>query len=166
MHKSRRARRMERHHKRYKQVAGFSLISLMDIFTILVFFLLVSSSNVETLTNAKSVALPKSISEIKPKETALVMVTADKILFQGREVASIAEVSNDPQIKIVALNEALQKYFGEEVVTGGTIKPRGEVTIMADKKIPFRLLKKVMSTCILAGYEKISLAVLQKSNSE
>ena len=55
-----RAARMERHHKRHKGGAGINLVSMMDIFTILVFFLLVNSSEVEVLPNAKEFVLPDS----------------------------------------------------------------------------------------------------------
>ena len=58
-----RAARMDRHHKRHKQGVSLNLVSLMDIFTILVFFLLVNSSDVEVLPNAKDVQLPESIAE-------------------------------------------------------------------------------------------------------
>ena len=61
MVKSARAKRMEKHHKRHGKNVGLNLVSLMDIFTILVFFLLVNSSDVETLPNAKDLQLPESI---------------------------------------------------------------------------------------------------------
>ena len=68
MHSLGRAARMSRHHKRRKQGAGLNLVSMMDIFTILVFFLLVNSSEVEVLPNTDSVQLPESIAETNPRE--------------------------------------------------------------------------------------------------
>ena len=68
MNTSRRAKRMERNHKRNKQ-SSLNLVSLMDIFTILVFFLLVSSSNVQQLPNSKDISLPTSVADKAPKET-------------------------------------------------------------------------------------------------
>ena len=65
MQMSRRALRMERHHKRHRSRGGLNLVSLMDIFTILVFFLLVNSSEVQTLPNAKDLELPESIADRK-----------------------------------------------------------------------------------------------------
>ena len=67
MHKSKRAKRMEVRHKRHKAAGTLNLVSLMDIFTILVFFLLVNSSDVEVLPNAKDIQLPESIAEQKAK---------------------------------------------------------------------------------------------------
>ena len=39
-----------------------------------------------------------------------------------------------------------------------------EVTIMADKEIPYQLLKRVMATSTAADYGQLSLAVLQKAS--
>ena len=44
------------------------------------------------------------------------------------------------------------------------VAERQEVTILADRSVPFRVVKRVMSTCTRRGYERISLAVLQKSS--
>ena len=65
-----RAARMDRHHKRHKRSTALNLVSLMDIFTILVFFLLVNSSDVEVLPSAKDVQLPESIAETKAGRAA------------------------------------------------------------------------------------------------
>jgi len=39
---------------------------------------------------------------------------------------------------------------------------RREITVLADKSLPYELVKRVMSTCTREGYGKISLAVLEK----
>ena len=92
MVKSARAKRMEKHHKRNKGAGALNLVSLMDIFTILVFFLLVNSSDVETLPNAKDLQLPESIAEEKAKETVVIMIGEDDMIVQGTPVAKIADV--------------------------------------------------------------------------
>ena len=61
MQMSQRAKRMERRNVRGKKSVTLNLVSLMDIFTILVFFLLVNSGQVETLPNARDITLPESI---------------------------------------------------------------------------------------------------------
>ena len=82
MQKSQRAKRMDRRHKRSKLGGALNLVSLMDIFTILVFFLLVNSSDVEVLPNAKDVQLPESIAEEKAKETVVILIGDEDILVQ------------------------------------------------------------------------------------
>ena len=92
MVKSARAKRMEKHHKRNKGAGTLNLVSLMDIFTILVFFLLVNSSDVETLPNAKDLQLPESNAEQKARENVIIVITDEAILVQGRQVAAMADV--------------------------------------------------------------------------
>ena len=161
MRQSRRARRMDRHHARAKRGVPFNLISLMDIFTILVFFLLVNSSDVQELSKPKSLTLPESQAEAKPRETVVITVTEDEVLVQGDRVASVAtELANGGRV-IAPLKSALQAQ-AERVLIQDTPEKGREVTIMGDKDIPFKLLKKIMTTCTEAGYGDISLAVTQR----
>jgi biopolymer transport protein TolR len=164
MKQSRRAKRMERHHKRNKGTPAFNLVSLMDIFTILVFFLLVNTGEGEVLPSTKNVALPESIAEQKPRQNVVVMVTEHDILVQGTRVASIDELKTARTLQIESLITALQQQNQRRVLLdqqGKQVAP--EVTIMGSKDIPYQLLKKVMASCTEAGYGKISLAVLQKA---
>ena len=161
---SRRAKRMSRHHARTKRSASLNMVSLMDIFTILVFFLLVSSSTVQDLPNAKEVKLPESVSDQLPKETVAIIVGEKDIVVQGRKIASVSDVVRSQAAEIKPLKDELLRLSSRKVRTitrDGKPMPR-EVTIMGDKKIPFALLKKIMLTCTKANYTNISLAVLHK----
>jgi biopolymer transport protein ExbD len=165
MRKSKRAQRMERRHDRGKKLGALNLVSLMDIFTILVFFLLVNSSDVETLPNAKDIQLPQSIAEEKAKETVVILIGEEEILVQGTVIARVDEVmrikGNDiPELRqaLMAQSDRVLRREAQDDIAGR------EVTIMGDKDIPYRLLKKVMATCTESDYGQISLAVLQKSS--
>ena len=166
MSHSKRAARMERRHARGGK-AALNLVSLMDIFTILVFFLLVNSSDVETLPNAKDLQLPESVAEQKSRETVVVTITDDDILVQGASVARVADVLNQSGNVIGGLKQALMAQNDRVLrkAANADISQR-EVTIMGDKEISYRLLKKVMATCTDADYGRISLAVLQKSSEQ
>ena len=59
MKMSRRAARMQNSHKRNKPSSGVNLTALMDIFTILVFFLMVNQSEVQ-VRNDDNITLPAS----------------------------------------------------------------------------------------------------------
>ena len=167
MRKSERAKRMERRHDRGKKGVALNLVSLMDIFTILVFFLLVNSSDVEVLPNAKDIQLPESIAEEKAKETVVIMIGDEHIIVQGTPVASVAEVMKRKGNYIPELREALQSQNDRVLRKEAQDDIAGrEVTIMGDRDIPYRLLKKVMATCTQADYGQISLAVLQKSSDK
>ena len=167
MVKSARAKRMEKHHRRHKGAGALNLVSLMDIFTILVFFLLVNSSDVQTLPNAKDMKLPESIAEKKPEENVIVLIGRTDILVQGEPVAKIEEVMATKGNDIPALREALLSQNDRVLRRAAKDDVAGrEVTIMGDKEIPYRLLKKVMATCTASDYGQISLAVLQKSSDK
>ena len=167
MVKSARAKRMEKHHKRNKGSGALNLVSLMDIFTILVFFLLVNSSDVETLPNTKDLQLPESIAEEKAKETVVILIGEEDIIVQGTPVAKIADVMRMKGNDIPALRQALKSQNDRVLRREAQQDIAGrEVTIMGDKEIPYRLLKKVMATCTASDYGQISLAVLQKSSEK
>jgi len=167
MHKSKRAKRMEVRHKRHKAAGALNLVSLMDIFTILVFFLLVNSSEVEVLPNAKDIQLPESIAEQKAKESVVIIIGEENIIVQGTPIVKVSDVmrrrGNDiPELRqaLLSQNDRVLRKEAQDDIAGR------EVTIMGDKDIPYRLLKKVMATCTESEYGKISLAVLQKSSDK
>ncbi|HJR71987.1 MAG TPA: biopolymer transporter ExbD [Gammaproteobacteria bacterium] len=161
-----RAARMERHHKRHKGGA-INLVSMMDIFTILVFFLLVNSNEVEVLPNAKDILLPDSTAEEKPRESVVVLLTDTQVLVQGRPVAELARVNASDALIIPELKAALEDQAGPAILAadGDDAIAEREVTIMGDREIPYRLLKKIMATCTAADYGRLSLAVLQKAEN-
>ena len=165
MRSSGRAARMDRHHKRHKRNVALNLVSLMDIFTILVFFLLVNSSEVQTLPNAKDLELPESIAEQRPRETVVIMVTDSDLLVQGRSVARIADVSGRETLIIPELKAELQRQSERLLRQSAQDDPlEREVTIMGDKEIPYSLLRRVMATATDADYGRLSLAVAQTTS--
>ncbi|MDO3381515.1 ExbD/TolR family protein [Gilvimarinus algae] len=162
MKQSLRAKRMAKHHRRNQNVPKLNLVSLMDIFTILVFFLLVNSSDVEVLTNDKSIKLPASIADTVPETTLVVMVNDQNILVGGRPVTDIASIGEDPEI--APLLEELQYRASRRNITAEQQANGLPITIMGDKAIPYTLLKQVMNTCAQAGYRDIALAVSQQAD--
>ena len=165
MKMSRRARRMERHHQRRKD-SGLNLVSLMDIFTILVFFLLVSSSSVQQLPSSKDIKLPTSVAKKAPSETLVIAVTASDILVQGRKVVATADVLSSADELIPRLVDEL-KYQSTKVMFAAQDQTKGRaVTIMGDEKLPYELLRKILATCRQANYTKIAFAANQKTRDK
>ncbi len=161
MKNSRRIKRMSRSKKR---IAGLSLVSLMDVFTILVFFLLTNSASNEVLSNPKEIDLPDSVVESKPRETIVIFVSHDVILFQGEPILKTSDELASKKEIISTLRQKLLEQKKNVIGTSAKAEVEGkEVTLLADKKIPFKLLKRIMSTCTSAGFGKISLAVIQKA---
>lgn len=164
MKQTRRAHRMEARAQRKAAVGSMNMVSLMDIFTILVFFLLAQSAAVEVLPNTDRLELPESLAEEHARETVLVMVTAEDILVNGQSAMSTPEALQAKDLD--PLQAALEAQAQRIVKVGDSDEQdRGEVTIMADKNLPYSLLKKVMLACTKAQYGLLSFAVLQKDQS-
>lgn len=161
MKRSARIKRRARHQKKTK-VAGLNLVSLMDIFTILVFFLLINSGNVEVLETDDSLDLPSSNSERAPEETLVVLVNRDAIVVGGRPVAEINTLELTNNGEIVALSEELQHQASRKTnLTEREEQDGFAVTIMGDKDTPYWLLKSIIQTCSAKNYRDIALAVNQ-----
>ena len=173
---SRRMKRMARRHR--KKTPGMNLTSLMDVFTILVFFLLTNTSSNEALEPPKVITLPDSVVEAKPRETVTLMVTDKEILVESKSVIATADVIDSEDTVIEAIKEAMIGQLNKAISVakadrdaantedGAGDEPEQlppEVNILADRTVPFSLLKKVMSSCTDAGYTKVSLAVIQKA---
>jgi len=160
MSSSIRRRRMARNHKRLMDSPKLNLVSLMDIFTILVFFLMVNSGDVEVLQSDKTISLPKSVAEQKPDLTLLVKINDQAIVVQGRKVADVSTVMAQDGLMISGLEKELAYQSSRKPVLNEFEEQKGRsVIIMGDQDIPYNLLKKVMATCAGADYRDISLAV-------
>ena len=160
----RNTRRIKRMSRNRVKITKMNLTSLMDVFTILVFFLLVNSGSVEVVEAPKDVKLPESIVESKPRETVVISISAEEVLVQGKLVAFVEDILNDTENAIEPINARLAEL--KESVIGintKTVAASQEVTILADRSVPFTVVKTVMSTCTAEGYENVSLAVVQRA---
>lgn len=163
MKNTRRLKRMTRG-KRNK-AGGLNLTSLMDVFTILVLYLLVNQSSTEVVEPPKEIKLPDSVAEAKPRTTVMMMVSEEYVMVQGEPVVTIAELLENKGQVVLPIKESLLKLKENVIgVSTETIAKSNEVTIMAHRAIPFKVLKILMSSCTSAGYTKISLAVNQKAS--
>jgi biopolymer transport protein ExbD len=147
-----------------EKITKMNLTSLMDVFTILVFFLLVNSGSVEVVEAPKDVKLPEARVESKPRETVVISISAEEVLVQGKLVAFVEDILNNKENAVDPINARLAEL--KESVIGintKTVAASQEVTILADRSVPFTVVRTVMSTCTAEGYENVSLAVIQKT---
>jgi len=141
-----------------------NLTPLMDVFTVLVFFLMINSATVETLQTPKQIQLPESVVEAKPRETVVIYVGTEEVLVQGEPVARIADIRDNPDADIEAIAARLAELRDSVIgLSTQAVAESHEVTVLADRTIPFRILKKVMAACTEQGYSRVSLAVIQRS---
>ena len=155
-----RSRRMARNHRRMARPAKLNLVALMDIFTILVLFLIVNNGDVEVLQSDKQVALPESVSEQRPEATLVIKVTEQDILLGEQTIASVDDALMAPEESITALASALQVAARNNPTTIDEDHSHGRpIIIMGDRSTPYALLKRIMATCAETDYRDVSLAV-------
>ena len=159
----RNTRRIKRMSRNRTTITKMNLTSLMDVFTILVFFLLVNSGSVEVMEAPKTVTLPESRVETKPRETVVIFVSADQVIVQGKAVARVAAILDEEAVAMDPIAARLAE-LKENIIGPNTQAVAGsqEVTILADRSVPFIVIKKIMSICTGEGYENVSLAVIKK----
>lgn len=165
---TRRARRMQRSYN-LRKASPLNLVSLMDIFTILVFFLLVNASSAPQLPNQKDLKLPTSIAQKTPKEALILVVTPQAILVQGREIIKISAVATQTADVIAALLKELEYQSSNRTLklANATAKTQGRsITIMGDQNVSYGLLRKILATCQQASYTDIAFAAQQKPKTE
>ena len=156
MRYSRRMKRMERNNRKGTGL-GLNLIPMMDVLTVLVLFLLFHSFNGEM--PEQRIELPDSVVETRPRETLAIVVNPEAVMIHGTPVVRTSELYEDRIGTVVQIKERLEEL---ERDIGITAPENKEITLLADKTIPFKVLKKIMSTCTASGYGRISLAVVQK----
>ena len=155
-----RARRMARNHKKLAQQPKLNLVALMDIFTILVFFLMVNNGDVEVLQSDKNVILPESVSEQRPEVAVTLKISKDDIIVRGLKVESIESALSQPGNSITKLGKELAyQSTRAPQLTEREQQSGRSIIIMANQAMPYKLLKRIMTTCAESDYRNISLAV-------
>ena len=152
------------HHLHQREDAYLNLIPLIDILSVMVAFLLVYSVDVEVVPNSKGVEIPQSTADVLPNHSVVVMITRDKVFVQGELVADITDIA-DPRTDVIEplLAVLLRPMVGVDAEAQEAALASREITVVADKSLPYDVVKKVMTTCTEAAYGRISLAVIEKA---
>jgi biopolymer transport protein ExbD len=165
MNQSSIAQRMQQNHKRFLKPAKLNLVSLMDIFTILVFFLLINSGENELIKVSKDLKLPESVAQTQPGTTVTVMVTLSDIIVDGRPVATMDDVLKSDGV-VPGLSKELNYLASKRTELTAEEKAKGRaITILGDQTIPYEILKRVMVTCAKSNYRDLSMAVTRVANA-
>ena len=151
------------HHLHQREDAYLNLIPLIDILSVMVAFLLVYSVDVEVVQNSKGVEIPQSTADALPNHSVVVMITRDQVFVQGELVAELAHIA-DPSTDVIEplLAVLLRPMVGVDPEAQEEALASREITVVADKSLPYDVVKKVMTTCTEAAYGKISLAVIER----
>ena len=157
-----RAKRILRRNARRPGVVSLNLVPMIDVFMVLVFFLLVTTQSVDNLRSPRELALPTSLSMTQPTDAPIVMVTKQAVLIQGVQVMTLDEAIAAPadkplpQVRAELLKVTLMSVQGSDTAGATT---RGEVNVMADRDIPYTVLKKVLATCGELKFARIAISV-------
>ncbi|CAA0102500.1 MULTISPECIES: ExbD/TolR family protein [Zhongshania] len=153
-------RRIIRKIKQSKRQVSINVVSLIDIFAILVFYLLVNALVVEVIPEYQNLKLPDSVSKDKAKRTVAVAISDHSILVDDHVVMSVDEalLVNERTLQSLAQVLSSRQKDDEKPLIDGEPEIL-DVNIVADYKTPYELLKKVLATCVDAKYGKVSLAV-------
>ncbi len=152
-------------HARHGKAGGhgpLTLIPMIDMLMILVVYLLVHSADTEILPNSRNISIPQSVSERKPRPSTVVTVTRDMLYVNGEAVVSVTDVAGSDAPVVESLQAALAAQAAPRL--GDAAAPR-EVTVMAEKSLPYAVLRKIVASCSAADYSKVSLAVVEREQA-
>ncbi len=149
--------------KRNTQIT-LKLTSMIDMFTILLVFLLKSySAEGEIMSVSPDLKLPESTAQKSPQTASIVTVTEDLILMDGSEVAKVSDVMRSSVNLIPRLMNDLKRkrQLSEQVraISTSDIGFSGKISIQADRELPYIVIKKIIYTCGQVGFNDIMLAV-------
>jgi biopolymer transport protein ExbD len=155
-------------HGKKSVYAELNITSMVDMLMILVVFLLQTfSASGELLVTSKNIVLPEA-SNFKDLERApIIGVSTDSVTLDGRPVADATELNKENTVdwKITDLHDTLVTLKNNFKLLHPTENFNGTVIVQADKSVDFKVVKKVMYTCAVAGYNNVNFAVNQKSKS-
>ena len=138
-----------------------SLVPMIDILTILVVYLLVHAADAEILSNPRSVAMPMSVSDQRPQAGVVVTVTPDAVLVDDTVVSTVADLLATDGPEVASVRAALEQ-------AGGGKDPDGEdrtLTVMADRTLPYPVLKRIVASAAAADFRKVSFAVVEREQA-
>lgn len=146
---------------------GLNLTSMMDMFTIILVFLLKTYSTEGMLIQpSEYLTLPSSTVEQSPEVALDLVISKEWIMVNHEPVEKVITVQNQSSLIIKNLQDKLHVYAREakrmEELYG--TKFSGKVTIQGDKEIPYSLLVKVMATCGKSDYPNMRLVVYKKGD--
>lgn len=156
---------LKRHARHGKGGGGHGplmLVPMIDMLMILVVYLLVHAADTEILPNTRNISIPQSISEQKPREATVVTVTREMLYVNGDAVVSVADVGRSAEPVVEPLRAALDRQAA--TILSDDKAPR-EVTVMAEKSLPYAVLRKIVASCSAADYSKVSLAVVEREQA-
>ena len=150
--------------KKKQKTPTLNLVSLMDIFTILLIFLLVNNNNAAKLPDNQDIQLPESIAQELPSEVLTIQVSPNDVIVEGQRIADTEAVKAQQERTVKTLVDELN-FRASQSLGAGADEER-EVMILADREVPYAVIKKLMRSCMETPYTKVAFAVLKVAEEE
>jgi biopolymer transport protein ExbD len=160
------------HQRRRGRASGtvkLTLTSMVDMFTLMVVFLLKNySAQGQMVTPAQGLLLPTSSVEKSAGEALSVKISATTIMVENNVVID-AEAYKALLVQKDFLIDSLYKVLSEHSKSARqsaeALKTAfsGKISIQGDVAIPYNVLTRVMYTCGQAGYPVMNLVVYRKA---
>ena len=138
-----------KHQERRIRMVSLSLTSMVDMFAILVIFLLVNSSTIsQWIEVSHNIELPRSSFADQPQKAPAIQISNEGI-FGDERLLVTAKESLRGSAAFGPIKDFLSKFDRRE----------GFVNIVAHTRVPFGVVRRVVSSCQDAGFGKVNLAV-------
>jgi biopolymer transport protein ExbD len=148
--------------------AGLIITSLIDVFVIVLVYLIRSvSSEGSLMTSADNLVLPMSQRSKSPTEISLTIIgdqkhiTVDDVVLMDTEAVRKQDTLLVKQVLDVLTKKREEERKAE--VLGLIKEATGKVVVQFDKNTPYDVVTKIMATCGYAGYNNIKFAVSKKN---
>ena len=155
---------LKKSHRRKDEIA-LQITSMADVFTILLVFLLKSSSiSITEIAPLQDMTLPESAGGAKIIESTKLEVSSNHILIDDHEVVllkeyAISSADLDDRGAIKPLVYAITKTRKPSSTAAA-----GLLVLLADRDTPYSTLRSVLSTVAGAGFANLKLVVVEPDN--
>lgn len=144
-----------------------NITSMMDMFTIVLVFLLKSfAAEGSLLTSADNLILPVSAKSESPQEVSMnIVVDREWVLVDDQQVMKTDDASNQDSLNLQPVFEVLQEKRREEEeseMAGLIDNSIGKIVVQFDKNMPYDIVTKTVATCGYAGYNNVKFAVIKR----
>jgi hypothetical protein len=157
--------------RRSSPVPKLMLTSMMDMFTIVLLFLLCSlSSKPEKIRLDKDLDLPHSSAEIGYDQNIKLILTKSQLMIDEEKIADVKDGKisgvDEKDLKASILYKRLKENF-EKNKDKPVEKPEDkgkeqQIVFVCDKTHEFSVINQVIKTAGLAGYPNFQFAVLKE----
>jgi len=147
--------------KKQKVEADIMLTPMIDMFVLLVVFLIMNfSATGELVTISKDIKLPEAATTKMLERAPIIQISAKTIAVEGFKVGDSEDILKDEDLRVPQLTDKLQEMRKVDEMMHPGAQFKGEIIINADRMVNFKLVRKVMMASAEAGYININYAVL------